>query len=83
MNSLSSQFDQTWKMVSHLNNQERLLLAKMLLDSVVASEADEETDWQHLSLSSFTKDWDNPEDAIYDNWRELYGVSEDGPRLDC
>ncbi|MBK8902324.1 MAG: hypothetical protein IPM53_14145 [Anaerolineaceae bacterium] len=68
--------DQTWKILRRLSNQERLLLAKMLLDSVVESEIDEELDWQKLSLSSFNADWDNPEDAIYDNWRELYGVSE-------
>ena len=23
---------------------------------------------------AFAKDWANPEDAIYDNWRESYGV---------
>jgi uncharacterized tellurite resistance protein B-like protein len=68
--------DQTWQMLRRLSNQERLLLAKMLLDSVVESKIDEDLDWQELSLSSFTADWDNPEDAIYDNWRELYGVSE-------
>lgn len=68
--------DQTWKLLRRLSNQERLLLAKMLLDSVVESELDEELDWQQLSVSSFTADWDNPEDAIYDNWRELYGLSE-------
>ena len=33
-----------------------------------------EEDGQDMSLSAFEKDWDNPEDAIYDNWRELYGV---------
>lgn len=76
MNLLPTNLDQTWKMIRQLNNQERLLLAKMLLDSIVATEVDEETDWQHLSLTSFATDWDNPEDAIYDNWRELYGLSE-------
>lgn len=72
----SNLLDQTWKMLRRLNNQERLLLAKMLLDSVIENETDEELEWQALSLSSFAADWDNPEDAIYDNWRELYGVSE-------
>jgi hypothetical protein len=76
MNSLSSQFTQTWKRARQLNNQERLLLAKMLLDSVVTFETDQETDWQHLSLASFAAGWDNPEDAIYDNWRELYDTAE-------
>ena len=26
------------------------------------------------SLSAFEKDWDNPEDAVYDDWRDLFGV---------
>ena len=33
-----------------------------------------EQDRQDIGLSVFAKDWDNPDDAIYDNWRELYGV---------
>ena len=32
--------------------------------------------WLHLAESSFNKDWDNEADAIYDNWKELYGVSD-------
>lgn len=31
-------------------------------------------DWHAMSLAAFEKDWDNPEDAIYDQWREHYGV---------
>ena len=53
---------------------ERLLVARVLLDSVLRQEIDEETDWQQVGLSSFETEWDNEEDAIYDNWRELYGV---------
>jgi hypothetical protein len=53
---------------------ERLALAKLLLDSVLINEAADETDWQDLSLEAFERDWDNSDDAIYDNWRELYGV---------
>lgn len=26
------------------------------------------------SMERLEEVWDNPEDAIYDNWRELYGV---------
>ena len=54
---------------------ERLLLARLLLDSVLTKEIDEEVDWHNLSLSAFEVEWDNDEDAIYDNWRQLYGVS--------
>jgi len=34
-----------------------------------------EKDWQALSINAFTKDWNNPDDEIYDNWREFYGKS--------
>ena len=30
--------------------------------------------WTLLSEEVFARDWDNDDDAIYDNWRELYGV---------
>lgn len=53
---------------------ERLLVARYLLDSVLPKEMDDETDWQNLGLVAFEKEWDNEEDAIYDNWREIYGV---------
>jgi excisionase family DNA binding protein len=32
--------------------------------------------WLVLAESSFNKDWDNPSDAIYDDWKELYGVRD-------
>jgi hypothetical protein len=40
----------------------------------VEREPEGEADWTAMSLSTFQRDWDNAEDAIYDNWRELYGV---------
>lgn len=55
--------------------RERLVLAKLLLDSVVSDEVEDELDWQDMSLSVFEKDWDNPEDAIYDNRKDIFGVS--------
>jgi hypothetical protein len=39
-----------------------------LLDSQV-----ERQGWSFLSEDSLRRVWDNAEDAIYDNWRELYG----------
>jgi hypothetical protein len=30
--------------------------------------------WSFLSEASLQRIWDNEEDAIYDNWRDLYGV---------
>lgn len=58
----------------HLTVMERLALAKLLLESVLVGELSEETDWSARGLEAFQKDWDNAEDAIYDNWREQYGV---------
>ena len=37
---------------------------------------EEDKEWSKLAIGSFAKDWDNDKDAIYDNWKELYGVSE-------
>lgn len=68
----SPQINQVWQIINRLNAQEKLVLAKLLLDSIVAAEAGDEADWQNLSLAAFEADWNNPEDAIYDNWRELY-----------
>ena len=42
------------------------------MNDPMADEAQDEADWQQMGLASFAKDWDNPDDAIYDNWRELY-----------
>ena len=57
-----------------LTSAERLFVARWLLDSVLTKEIDDEVDWQELSLSALEKDWDNEEDAIYDDWRTLHGV---------
>ena len=56
------------------NKVERLTLANLLLESVLTGEPGEEADWAAMSLNTFQRDWDNAEDAIYDNWRELYTV---------
>jgi hypothetical protein len=59
-----------------LTQTERLVLARTLLDSILSDEALEEIDWNELGLASFQRDWDNDDDAIYDHWREHYGVTE-------
>ncbi|MDQ2806985.1 MAG: hypothetical protein M3Z04_08765 [Chloroflexota bacterium] len=48
------------------------------LFQLIALEEPSETtqDWASLSEASLRRVWDNDEDAIYDNWRELYGVPE-------
>lgn len=37
---------------------------------------DEVTDaeWQEQGMQRLEAEWDNPADAVYDNWKELYGV---------
>ena len=35
----------------------------------------EQQGWSFLSEDALQRVWDNDEDAAYDNWRELYGVS--------
>ena len=34
----------------------------------------QEKDWSGSAITSFAADWENNEDAIYDNWREHYHV---------
>ena len=36
----------------------------------------EDLAWTKLSEATFAEDWDNEKDAVYDNWREIYGVRE-------
>lgn len=60
--------------VERLTTAERLVLAKLLLESVLTGEPSDEANWSAMRLDSFQRDWDNAEDAIYDNWRELYTV---------
>jgi excisionase family DNA binding protein len=44
------------------------------LDSLAVPKAKVDP-WTVLSEEAFS-DWDNPEDAVYDHWEELYGLSE-------
>ncbi len=53
------------------------IIAVLISDKV--EELQEKTEAEalaRLSESSFAQDWDNEEDAVYDNWKEIYGVSE-------
>ena len=36
----------------------------------------QERDWQTASIASFVKDWENDEDAIYNDWRKHYHMQE-------
>lgn len=44
-----------------------------LADQVRKSELEETMFWQLASEESLQRVWDNPADAIYDDWRALYG----------
>jgi hypothetical protein len=71
---LSPRVSEVLHIATQWSARERLLLAKLLLDSLISDEAQDESDWQNLGLTAFEEEWDNPDDAVYDNWRELYGV---------
>ena len=68
------QITEVLNVAARLTLTERLLVARLLLDSVLTKESDEDTDWQQLSTKAFESEWDNEDDAIYDHWREIYGV---------
>jgi len=57
---------------------ERLQLVRLVIDELSNTASwgnDEDEEWAILSLENFQQDWHNPDDAIYDNWREAYGLS--------
>lgn len=35
---------------------------------------DKDEAWKLMGIERLEQEWDNPEDAIYDDWRRLYGV---------
>jgi hypothetical protein len=41
---------------------------------IVPAEEAQQQDWSELGMARLEEEWDNPEDAIYDDWRKLYGV---------
>lgn len=49
-------------------------LKKRIETKQAAREAERE--WPALAVGAFAADWENSEDAIYDNWREYYHVPE-------
>ena len=44
------------------------------LELVLSPAQDDRRDWAAASEEALERVWDNPEDARYDSWRELYGV---------
>ena len=62
----------------HVSEGQLVAQALDMLFQLIALEDTSDTtgDWAALSEASLRRVWDNDEDAIYDNWRELYGVPE-------
>ena len=56
-----------------LSSEERLIALAVTVYLDIC-DADSDAEWARLSDPSLSGVWDNPDDAIYDNWRELYGV---------
>jgi hypothetical protein len=50
------------------------LIQRLIEAFLTDDERADAADWQVLGLSAFEAEWDNPEDAVYDRWREHYGV---------
>ena len=49
----------------------------MLIDMNVEQESEaERAGWSALSAPSLNRIWDNEADAVYDNWKELYGLPQ-------
>ena len=34
----------------------------------------EDERWRDLGMTRLESEWDNPDDAVYDNWKKLYGL---------
>ena len=51
------------------------LRGKLHTQQVKEAEAQDQA-WGTAAITSFAKDWDNPSDARYDNWKELYHVQK-------
>jgi hypothetical protein len=41
---------------------------------VAGDAASDDEAWRELGMSRLEEEWDNPQDAVYDDWRKLYGV---------
>jgi hypothetical protein len=41
---------------------------------IAESDRTERAHWAQLGMDRLEEEWDNPEDAVYDDWKKLYGV---------
>lgn len=47
---------------------------EIAVETLTSSEPAEKEAWSAQGMSRLEEEWDNPRDAVYDNWRKLYGV---------
>src|SRR5262245_33701129 len=47
---------------------------EVVVRAVTSPASSEAAAWHELGMSRLEQEWDNPQDAIYDDWRKLYGV---------
>jgi hypothetical protein len=52
------------------------LRKKFKSNQFVKEEREKEKEWSKLAITSFTIDWENEKDAVYDDWRKYYHVPE-------
>jgi hypothetical protein len=41
---------------------------------IVRGDRAERAHWPHVGMDRLEEEWDNREDAMYDDWKRLYGV---------
>ncbi|MBA4179902.1 MAG: hypothetical protein C0506_04865 [Anaerolinea sp.] len=44
------------------------------LELLLTGTLDDRRDWSFASADALERVWDNPDDARYDDWRELYAI---------
>ena len=47
---------------------------EVVIQPADAGHSTEQEAWADLGMRRLEEEWDNPEDAIYDDWKRLYGV---------
>ncbi|MFN0145748.1 MAG: hypothetical protein ACKVT1_04500 [Dehalococcoidia bacterium] len=55
---------------------EERLIASAVRIYLDICDSDSSREWASLSAPAFARVWDNQDDAVYDHWRDLYGVQE-------
>lgn len=48
--------------------------ARVVIEITPADAMEADVEWSDIAMERLEAEWDNPTDAIYDDWRTLYGV---------